>query len=91
MNENKELKGIFLAIGSLGFIVCLFLLIASALSIFKISKMITLTCALISLVIFHEGLAEQVQKRIRRLAKYEFQQLWRSLQMTRQKWCGASV
>lgn len=91
MTENKEIKGIFLAVGSLGLIVCLFLLIASALSIFKISKMITLTFALISLVVFHEGLAEQVQKRIKRLAKYELQQLWQSLQNKRRHWCAARV
>lgn len=89
MTDDKELKGVFLAVGSLGLIACLFVLIASALSILKISKMITLTCALISLVVFHEGLAEQVQKRIKRLTKYELQQLWRTLKIARQNWCTA--
>lgn len=91
MIENKEFKGILLALGSLGLIACLFLLIASALSVFKISKMITLTFALISLVVLHEGLAEQVQRRIKRLAKYEFQQLWQSLQAKRRHWCAAKA
>ncbi|MCC2604508.1 hypothetical protein [Planctobacterium marinum] len=86
--DNKEFKGILLAAGSLGLVVCLFVLIASALSLFKTSKLILLACTLISLILFHEGLASNVQARIKRLARFHLREIWQSLQAWRANWCA---
>lgn len=89
--ENKEFKGLLLALGSIGLVTCLFLLIMAALSVFKISKMIVLTCSLISLILFHEGLSSQIQARIKHLARFHCKEIWQSLQAKRVSWLAVKA
>lgn len=87
---RQDLRDVLLVIGSFGIVASLFLMLASMITTIKMTKLAILGLLFASSLIFYQGLAPQVKKRLQDTARLNLKDYWQRLQKYRYQFSHAA-